>query len=339
MVANTSATTTDRAASTPGGAATAQKLFVFHSGFWINLHHFLYEEAAAEEAGPRPTAHEPELASDSSVTATLNDDERRDWAAAVSYYRTNIIERDLLKNDAMRILKNRLEDRENSPTLAGANIDPPLARVLGRAAPIYRAHWWPQHDRANHAWIDGVTLLVVKNGAALAQSLANAYETQWPDTPLRVDVVAYANWAGAYTTLRPTRSVISSTDEGNQGIAGLEVLFHEASHPLIDKVGDSLIRDFAARKRTPPLDLWHAVLFFTTGFFVQQIYPNYMPYADRFDLWNRGGWSSYRELLVKDWQPRLEGKVRLDTALSQLAADYTSTANASPSAKEVRRRP
>jgi len=145
----------------------AHALFDFHSGFWINLHHFLYEEAAAGDTGPRPTAHEPESQEDASVAASLTPDEQMTWSAAVSYYRENVIQRDLLKNDALRIVKNRLEESEDASTLAHVRIDPVLARVLDRAAPIYRAHWWPQHDRANRAWIDAVTPLIDQHGAAL----------------------------------------------------------------------------------------------------------------------------------------------------------------------------
>ena len=302
------------------GAAHA--LFDFHSGFWINLHHFLYEEAAAGDTGPRPTAHEPESQDDASVVANLTPDEQRTWSAAVSYYRENVIQRDLLKNDALRIVKNRLEESEDASTLARVHIDPVLARVLDRAAPIYRAHWWPQHDRANRAWIDAVTPLIDQHGAALSQELAKAFETPWPSQPIRVDVIAYANWAGAYTTLLPSRVAISSVDSRNQQTAALEILFHEASHTLIENVGNTLLRDFAARKKTAPRDLWHALLFFSVGFYVQQLHSNYTPYADRNDLWEHGFSRSFREALVKDWQPRLEGKLSLDAALAKLAADF-----------------
>jgi len=58
------------------------------------------------------------------------------------------------------------------------------------------------------------------------------------------------------------------------------------------------------------------------GFYVQQLDSNYTPYADRNDLWEHGFSPSFREALVKDWQPRLEGKLSLDAALAKLAADF-----------------
>jgi hypothetical protein len=299
-------------------------MFDFHSGFWINLHHFLYEEAASADDLPKPVRHEPLSSEDVPIAVSLSADEQKLWSSAVAYYKANLVSRDLLANDLMRNTKNRLEDMESAPAIARSRLDPALAAVLNRAAPVYRAHWWPAHDRANRAWIDAVSPLVDQHGEALSGELAKSFGGAWPDRPIRVDVVAYANWAGAYTTLIPTRIAVSSLDERNQGRAALEILFHEASHTLIETVGNTLIRDFAARKRTAPRDLWHALLFFTVGYYVHQIYADYTPYADRNDLWEHGFSAPYQAALVADWQPRLEGKMGLEAALSRLAADISA---------------
>jgi len=305
-------------------------LFDFHSGFWINLHHFLYEHAAAQAEGSRPVRHEPLSAEDATIAAQLSPDEQQVWSSAVAYYKAHFLQRDLLTNDLMRSTKNRLEDSENAPTLVRSRLDPGLAAVLNRAAPVYLAHWWQAHDRANHLWIAGVSPLIDQHGKALSEKLSVAFGTPWPDRPIRVDVVAYANWAGAYTTLLPSRIAISSLDARNQQTAALEVLFHEASHTLIEGVGDTLIRDFAARKKSAPRDLWHALLFFTVGFYVQQIYPDYVPYAKSNDLWERGFSSQFYEVLAADWQPHLEGKKSLAQAISDLAADLIVPAKKTP---------
>jgi len=304
-------------------STSRRPIFEFHSGFWINLHHFLYEAAALQDNGPHPARHELIAADDSAVEATLTPEEQKTWNAAIAYYKTNLICKDLLANDAMRDIKNQLEQAKDADALSRSpHMEPALISVLNRAAPIYRAHWWAQHDRANHAWMDSVSPLVAEHGRALTEDLSKAFGTPWPEQPLRVDVVAYANWAGAYTTLRPSRITVSSLDARNQQTAALEILFHEASHTLIENVGDTLIRDFAAHRKTAPRDLWHALLFFTAGYYVHQICPDYVPYADRNDLWQHGFSSQFEEVLVADWQPHLEGKVTLEAALARLAADF-----------------
>jgi hypothetical protein len=65
-------------------------------------------------------------------------------------------------------------------------------------------------------------------GQKLSEEIAAAYNTAWPAELLRVDIVAYAGWSGAYTSLYPTRVTIASEDEANQKLSALEVIFHES---------------------------------------------------------------------------------------------------------------
>ena len=87
-----------------------------------------------------------------------------------------------------------------------------LTHVLEIAAPVYRAHDWPAHDLANRRWVMRVAPLVREQGVGLSQRLADIYQAKWPKDKIRVDMCAYANRSGAYTTLDPLRVTISSTD-------------------------------------------------------------------------------------------------------------------------------
>src|SRR5262249_8005068 len=126
-------------------------------------------------------------------------------------------------------------------------------------------HRWPADDRANRAWVARVAPLVREQGVGISHRLADIYATRWPASKIRVDVSRFANWAGAYTTLDPLRVTISSGDPRNQGSAALEVLFHEASHGIAKAVEDSIARECRQRDKPIPRDLWHALIFYTTG--------------------------------------------------------------------------
>ena len=139
----------------------------------------------------------------------------------------------------MENINNRLSDMEACPDLEGkssptckSGLRPELIEALERAAPVYRAHWWPEQDRANREWIAQVAPMVQQMGVELSGQLADVYQRPWPASRLRVDVVWYGGPYGAYTTLNPTHVTISSHDARNQGIYGFEVLFHESSHAL-----------------------------------------------------------------------------------------------------------
>src|SRR5438445_9520189 len=97
-----------------------------------------------------------------------------------------------------------------------------LTQVLEAAAVVYRAHLWPEHDRANRRWILRVAPLVREQGVGLSERLADIYQTRWPREKIRVDVSAYGNWAGAYTTVDPLRVTISSLASRNQGQEAIE---------------------------------------------------------------------------------------------------------------------
>jgi len=304
-------------------------VFELHSGFWINLHHTLYQQARQSRDG-RGGPSAP------SAPARRTAAERAAWDAAVFYYQANYADKDLLFNTELMLLKNQLGDLENCDELSGAKqkfcdagLNPKLTKILEGAAAVYRAHEWPEHDRANRNWIAGVAPLVREKGLGLAERLSEVYQARWPREKIRVDVAAYANWAGAYTTLDPLRVLISSTDPRNQGSAALEVLFHEASHGIAEPVQQAIIRECRQREKAIPRDLWHALIFYTTGEVIKPVLseqagaanhdPVYTPYAVRERLYQRG-WDDYLKLLTRFWQPYLDGRVTFDDAIAHIVS-------------------
>lgn len=127
--------------------------------------------------------------------------------------------------------------------------------------------------------------LVSQYGATLSTRLESIYAEPWPQYPVRVDAVTYANWAGAYTTLHPTRPTISTTDPVNQGPGALKILFHETSHGMVDKVRDAIsVAEARFNSRQPSKvfhsgSIWHAVLFHRAGELVREQIAGYIPYA------------------------------------------------------------
>src|SRR6185437_2185524 len=200
---------------------SAADLFEFHSGFWVNLHHFLYREAQASmpQKGPHPIT----LAeADTDEFQRLSANEREAWDQALDYYRRSVAQRELLFDGELIEAKEQLEDAESSADLGSATIPTELKAALLKGAPVYRKLWWTRHNAENQEWIDRVEPLVKQYGPAIAAQMSRIYEEPWPQYPVRVDTVAYADWAGAYTTLRPTRPTISTADPANQGAAALE---------------------------------------------------------------------------------------------------------------------
>jgi hypothetical protein len=104
----------------------APPVFELHSGFWVNLHHFLYYQALLRH----PTADARRLTlSDSADISDLKGDEKRVWQSAMAFYTTNIINKDLLLDTSLVKIKNALEDKENEAELSGNGLQPDLRKV------------------------------------------------------------------------------------------------------------------------------------------------------------------------------------------------------------------
>lgn len=351
-------------------------VFELHSGFWINLHHALYYEAkqrvASSAESQRPSASQKNDSPPQPTAKTMRDfhaqltsPERAAWDAAVSFYAANYASKDLLFNNDLILLKNQLEDFEDCDDLSGAKkktcdagLPANVTKTLEAAAVPYRAHLWAEHDRANRRWIARVAPLVEEQGVGISQRLADIYETKWPTEKIRVDVSAYANWAGAYTTIEPLRVTISSTDPRNQDDEALEVVFHEASHGIAEPVQSAIVRECRQRGKAIPRDLWHALIFYTTGEVIRPVMSGgsgreeknqekkqrivvgssgtpplsaasppesapdtqqYTPYAIREGLYQRG-WNSYFQLLTRFWQPYLDSKSTFDDAIARMVS-------------------
>jgi hypothetical protein len=322
-------------------------VFELHSGFWINLHHMLYHEArlrTTNAGSPDKSGKSsgPTLNTTPEAKLSLSAAEKRIWDDAVAYYVANYAAKDLLFSTELIQLKDQLGDFEDCDELSGrrrrfcdAGLPPRLTQVLEAAAPVYREHLWPGHDRANRRWIMRVAPLVQEQGVGLSERLADIYQTRWPRAKIRVDVTGYADRTGAYTTADPLRVTISSLDSRNQGAAALEVLFHEGSHGIAEPVQAAIIRECRQRDKAIPRDLWQALVFYTTGEVIRPVLgaagaaagdqdgsatgASYTPYALREGLYQRG-WSDYYKLLQKFWQPYLDGTATFDDAIARMVS-------------------
>jgi hypothetical protein len=347
--AGTPAAATITSAEVQTGAQTSNvesplPVFELHSGFWVNLHHFLYLQARLLKGNSSPPETARGAAQPDELPASLTDfpaTDIRAWQDAIAFYSKDLAGRDLLLNGDMEIINNQLSIMEACPDLEGkttplckSGLRQDLVAALERAAPVYRAHWWALQDRANREWIAQVAPMIQKMGVELSGQLADVYQRPWPSQRLRVDVVWYGGPFGAYTSLDPVHLTISSHDPRNRNVYGFEVLFHEASHAVAGAVTSAIAREFRERDKPIPRDFWHALLFYTTGEIVRRDVeygtmkftdeksdpPSaYLPYAARFGLYS-GSWEHFRGLLDLYWLPYLDGKVSFDTAIARLAA-------------------
>jgi hypothetical protein len=310
-------------------------VFEFHSGFWVNLHHFLYLQGRMQRERGENALDQAQIVSLSKLASMdgMSADQRRAWNDAVQTYAGSWSSRDLLLNNQMVLINDRLAELEDCPDLAGraatectSGIVPQLVMALDKAAPIYRQRWWPEQDRLNREWIAAMTPRLRSLGASLSGALAEIYQSRWP-ARIHVDVVYYAGPQGAYTSLAPVHLVIATSDNRNRNMTGFETLVYEASHTLAGGVEDAIERECRRLQKPIPRDLWHALLLYTTEKRIARLGPGMVLSADAASksqssgsitgLEDRG-WGNYKLLLERYWQPYLDGRIELDTAVAHL---------------------
>ena len=304
------------AAQTVGNAATpvcavapGQSRFVFRSAFWLNLHNFLHR-GAKERRGINDElpAARTVAAHDTAGTRRLTPDERRTWEAALAFYVSNAVAQGRADSIVEKV-NERLARAADNGGLRDVDIDPAVRQALVAAAPVYRAVWWPVHDRRNQEWIASLRTMLAPREACLSRLVADALGGEWPTAPITVDASVYASWFGAYLTQNPVHITMSSNASGNQGSLGLETVLHEAGHAMTGPI-ESALREAAAREhRQLPGVLAHLMLFYSVGEVVREYFPDHVPYATAFGLWDQNSTArEYRTYLETEWLPHLEGR-------------------------------
>ncbi len=325
----TTETTALTETTSPTETATSTPHFAFQSNLLLNLHHFLYQCAKmdARRDGERVPGRPVTVAEMDAVDALTGADSDA-WLAGIDFYRSDAIARDLLFDGTLHTLKGVLVDIEdpNGEWIWPADLDSEYESALRAALPVYEQHFWPAHDSRNRAWVATAMEHLARYEESLVERVIGAYGGAWPPAPVRIDVCTYANWAGAYTSRGPTHVTLSSADPNLQGHFALEVLVHEVAHSdeLVGALAPPLTAAFEQRGAEIPRDLWHVLIFATSGGAVQRTLAadgieGYEHYGVRTGLYSLGTWAALSQAVEEPWEAFLDGRVDRETALARIA--------------------
>jgi hypothetical protein len=294
--------------------------FAFYSDFATNLNDALIAAGVARNDG------EPELfqsGAEESCLAELPPSARAAWNRAVDYYAEIISPADW-KDRQQYLVRVHLAGFDEQLKGAGARQFVEIARSFRAAATrAYEACRWATQDAENRRWIEELNSQLAAHEQRIAHRLEDLYQKPWDGLPIPVDVVETVNWSGATSLPRDPAGGHLLISNSYQGPAALEIVFHEASHLLMgrgDPVPHALDEAAGARDLPLPGDLWHVVLFYTTGESVRRILDNageseYTPMV--YAIFDRSSWGRYRDAIESTWPAYMDGK----RTLSEAAAD------------------
>ena len=294
--------------------------FVFQSRAWVNLHHFLRAEARRQARGAALVQ----------PLAELDPGEREAWTAALAAY-CDLAQRNLLFDPELVRIHVALSTADEGRALDAGTVGEELTVALNGALPVFRAHLWPERSRANEEWIARTRPEVERLAAGVTSALAAAYRLDWPTRPILMDVTSDTGPNLAYTTndAPPGFAGLATLNPSVEGgsPAAIECVFHEASH-VVDAQLVRWIEEESARQGTlPPADLWHALLFYTSG----ELTRRALGTAGTFRADLEQGFPAYLPALDAHWLPYLDGEEALDDALRGLVREAAAARGAGTS--------
>ncbi|EZH73026.1 hypothetical protein ATO12_18595 [Aquimarina atlantica] len=291
--------------------------FEFHNNFWINLHFYLYETAAASYKKPLDKVVKKE------VWQKLSQKEKVVFQKTITYYKDHI---DLKNHFNQELIGFRkwITNYNEQDVLPESEFEILFIKNLNEFKPIYSTHFWKTHRQINTDKLQENIDLIKKTENIVISRMAKIAQVKWQDTKIRIDLSIKSPGGGAFTLSRVPSSIVLSTVANYPEIAGdwVETLFHEASHTVIKgrkgAIAESINSVSEKLKVEPPKNLWHAILFYTAGkvsqeAFLEQGINEYTLYMDRENVF-----SFYQHAIHKYFPPYLTNEVDLDIAIENI---------------------
>ena len=298
--------------------------YVFYSNFWVNMHHFLYNQSLAikEAKGDKPIGQFEWKKISSSEKEILN--------TVFNYYQDSLLQYDLRTGDVHFYFKKWCIGFSEKNNLPKFEHNDSINTYLNLVKPIYQKYFWPKHNAANKKVLSDNLALIKKYENRAVERLEELTQHEWVKEKIRVDVSFHSKLERPYTNTHGGVHVVM--DSGNNARPKgnwLELLFHETSHHLIFPskcyVGDLIKKTAEETGMKAPRQLWHAYLFYFTGVVTREYmieegftdYELYMvrerpfywvyPWLDKYLPKYINGEASLEEVtkeLITDWNTR-----------------------------------
>ncbi len=297
--------------------------FKFHSNFWINLHHFLYQKAKGSQISKlQEDGLEFLDIGEEPIIDGLSNNDHEVLSNAILYYKQNLIQTSLSR---MGNLRDWLQDQSDYQLLEPFD-STQLTSILNSVSGIYRQNLWSIHHKQNQIVIQQHVEVIRNIEDETIDRLEDMAGYEWPDRKVRIDLTAYANWAGAYTPSGPDPQVyISTLDPGSFETFFIETVFHEGTHLLFSRESAFRSEIFFMSKEKGidfPRSLWHASQFYLTGRLVQDQLKarglNHDLIMFERDVFSQSNTSDFRSILEAYYLGKSELEPTIDNLLESL---------------------
>ncbi len=94
----------------------------------------------------------------------------------------------LIFDDGLVRLTNTLAEVNDSTVLKSNLVDSRIADALNRAAPVYQAHLWPEHQKEDEEWVVTHCSDIQRYDVDVKNSIGTALDATPPRDPILVDL-------------------------------------------------------------------------------------------------------------------------------------------------------
>jgi len=269
LLISTGAFAKTKTASNPPGHIGESDHYKFYSHFWFNMHHLFHQEAINLEVAKKSKIP-------ASVWNRLPARDKEQLKKAVSYYRKNLLDKDLRFSDYMTEFKKWILVQDPNTLSSIPEKFKEHASHLQKVEKLYRKAFWRSHDSSNKNILNNNSKLIKNTERGVVKKLSDLTKQPWQKDKIRVDITFYGKSTRRnmrnlpYTSLEPTHVVMPSAGKIDDPAGNwLELLYHESSHNLIGSrsgfVGGTIVDVAEASGEKPLRNLWHAYLFYFSG--------------------------------------------------------------------------
>jgi hypothetical protein len=302
-------------------ATLETKYFSFRSNSQLNAHLFLYNKAMICKFKKVP---DDSLAwhSFKDKTKSIPSQDIIVLNSVLGFYRDSLLGKDLLFDSLMRDFSDKLI--QTSPVFIKWQIA--ASEKINAFKPYFTKLFWPGIETENKTWLAVAKEQIMKLETTVVPELERIYEIKLPENKIVVDLTDYATWAGAYSYDDIFCHVIfSSSHYSNRGDLASEVIFHETSHFLVDKLVKEIKASVGGKDAKPSINLWHNMIFYTTGSVLEKVYGKegkiFIPYYVQMKFEEKfPDFKTAVEACKLYWDVHMEGKSTMQESVKNIVS-------------------
>ena len=130
--------------------------FEFHSNFWINLHHFLYQQAKGDQVTHLQQDGNSILdVGEDSIFQILITDERKILNTSIQYYKDHLIDKTLLFD--LGNMRLWLQNQDIQIPITDTTFTKEYSQILNDFSSVYKSRFWEIHARQNKRIFEAVS--------------------------------------------------------------------------------------------------------------------------------------------------------------------------------------